>query len=43
LEPLFTPEEDSEYNPWLVPMQLPEVDESQLALWSAEDVEQPAP
>lgn len=43
LEPLFTPDEFDEPEPWFVPMQLPEVDDSQLALWSAEDFEQPAP
>ncbi|OBP15555.1 serine hydrolase [Rheinheimera sp. SA_1] len=43
LEPLFTPDELDESAPWLVPMQLPVVDDSQLALWSAEDWEQSAP
>ena len=43
LEPLFTPDEFDEPAPWFVPLQSPEVDDSQLALWSAEGFEQPAP
>jgi hypothetical protein len=43
LEPLFTPEMLDETAPWFVPLEIPQTDDNQLALWAAQALVQPAP
>jgi beta-lactamase class C len=43
LEPLFTPEELDGSAPWMVPLRSPNTDDSQLAFWSVDELQQAAP
>ncbi len=43
MEPFFTPESLDETAPWFVPLLAADADSSQMAMWSAEDLEQFAP